>query len=135
MTIMLAVIIGLGLLTVSGCENEAQNDALIGGAVGAGAGQLIGGDTKATVIGGAIGASAGYLWGNSQDKKKQQQAQTQVQTVQNDANTVTVWITNSNGSKTPVKLIRNADGTYTGPKGEIYPSMPTEEQLKSGYGL
>ena len=70
-----AIVTVIGMISslslVSGCETQAQNDALIGGAVGAGAGQLIGRDTKATVIGGAIGAGAGYLWGNSQDKKKE----------------------------------------------------------------
>jgi len=135
----IVTVIGMvsGLLLVGGCETQAQNDALIGGAVGAGAGQLIGRDTEATVIGGAIGAGAGYLWGNSQDKKEaeQQQTQTPSQTVQNDANTVTVWITNSNGSKTPVKLTRSSSGGYVGPRGEIYDTMPTEEQLRSVYGF
>lgn len=49
--------------------------------------------------------------------------------------TVAVSITNNNGSTTEVKLIATADGGYTGPKGEYYSSMPTEEQLKALYGL
>lgn len=134
-TIMLAVMVAFGLLMVSGCETEAQTKAAWGTAIGAGAGQLIGGDTKSTAIGAGAGAVAGYVWGSMDDKKKEQQAQTQTQTAQTDGNSVTVWLTNSNGSKTPVKLSRNADGSYTGPKNEIYLTMPTEEQLKKAYGF
>ena len=134
-TILLTAAVGFGILTVSGCETEAQTKAAWGTAIGAGAGQLIGGDTKATVIGAGAGAAAGYIWGSMDDKKKKEQTQTQTQTAQTDGNSVTVWLTNSNGSKTPVKLNRNADGSYTGPKNEIYLTMPTEEQLKKAYGF
>jgi len=34
-----------------------------------------------------------------------------------------------------VKLIGSVIGGYTGPKGEYYASLPTEEQLKVSYGL
>ncbi len=47
---------------------------------------------------------------------------------------VTVWITNSNGSQTPVTLKKSGPG-YLGPRGEWYPNMPTEEQLKMVYGF
>ncbi|MBL7214711.1 MAG: hypothetical protein ISS71_03420 [Phycisphaerae bacterium] len=134
-TILLTAAVGFGILMVSGCETEAQTKAAWGTAIGAGAGQLIGGDTKATMIGAGVGAGAGYIWGSMDDKKKEQQVQTQAQTVQNDANTVTVWITNSNGSKTPVKLTKTASGGYVGPRGEMYDTMPTEEQLKKVYGF
>lgn len=47
---------------------------------------------------------------------------------------ITVWITNSNGSQTSVKLTR--DGAwYVGPRGEYYAEMPTNEQLRSAYGF
>ncbi|MGE5295660.1 MAG: hypothetical protein ACM3VT_12595 [Solirubrobacterales bacterium] len=47
---------------------------------------------------------------------------------------ITVWITNSNGSKTSVKLTR--DGAwYVGPRGEYYAEMPTNEQLRVVYGF
>jgi len=138
-TMVLIVTTSVGLLLVSGCETQAQNKALLGGAIGAGAGQLIGRDTEATLIGAGIGAGAGYLWGNMEDNKKEEQAQAQAQaraqTVENDANTTTMWITNSNGSKTPVKLTRTASGGYIGPRGEIYDTLPTEEQLKKVYGF
>jgi outer membrane lipoprotein SlyB len=69
-TILMAAIVCLGLVLVTGCESRAQNGALIGTGVGAAAGQVIGRDTKSTVIGGAIGAGAGYIIGNETDKKK-----------------------------------------------------------------
>jgi len=49
---------------------------------------------------------------------------------------VVVWITNDNGSKTPVTLVKQKDtGYYVGPKGEIYVVLPTDEQLRLLYGL
>lgn len=49
---------------------------------------------------------------------------------------VTVWLTNNNGSKSPVVLTRAENGYgYIGPNGEYYLEMPTEEQLKMLYGL
>ena len=49
--------------------------------------------------------------------------------------TIIIWVTNDNGSKTEVKVIGSVIGGYTGPKGEYYASLPTEEQLKASYGL
>ena len=47
---------------------------------------------------------------------------------------LTIWISNSNGSKTPVKLQRRGAG-YVGPKGEYYPARPTHRQLHMIYGF
>jgi hypothetical protein len=47
---------------------------------------------------------------------------------------ITVWITNDNGSQTPVTLTPSGVG-FVGPSDEYYPSMPTEEQLRASYGL
>lgn len=47
--------------------------------------------------------------------------------------TVEVWITNSNGSRTSVKLTREGSW-YVGPRGEYYSEMPTNEQLRVVYG-
>ena len=48
--------------------------------------------------------------------------------------TVTVWITNANGSQSAVVLTR--DGPWhIGPRGERYFGMPTAEQLRAVYGL
>lgn len=49
-------------------------------------------------------------------------------------NTVTVWITNSNGSQTSVSLRKSGPG-FIGPRGEYYPNMPTETQLRIVYGF
>jgi len=69
-TILLAVIVCLGLIVVSGCESDAQTGALIGTAAGAGVGQAIGRDTESTLIGAGVGAVGGYIVGNESDKKK-----------------------------------------------------------------
>jgi hypothetical protein len=47
----------------------------------------------------------------------------------------TVMVANSNGSKTPVRLEAMEGGKWKGPQGEIYDSMPTEDQLHSAYGF
>ncbi len=124
--VIAAVVVTSALIMSCGCKSDAQTGALIGGAVGAGAGQAIGRNTESTLIGGAIGAGAGYLIGNQQDKKKAKS--------QEELNTVTVNVTNSNGSVTPVKLKKQGVG-YVGPKGEYYDKLPTEEQLRPVYGF
>ncbi|MEN6427212.1 MAG: hypothetical protein ABFD90_08305 [Phycisphaerales bacterium] len=47
---------------------------------------------------------------------------------------ITVWVTNSNGSQTSVRLTREG-GWYVGPRGEYYSEMPTNEQLRVAYGF
>jgi hypothetical protein len=47
---------------------------------------------------------------------------------------IEVWVTNSNGSKTKVRLIQRG-GRYIGPRGEYYDHMPTNEQLRVVYGF
>ena len=53
---------------VSGCATQGGSGAAIGTGIGALAGNLIGGDTEATLIGAAVGAGVGYLIGNERDK-------------------------------------------------------------------
>ena len=48
--------------------------------------------------------------------------------------TATVWITNGNGSMSPVVLTQDGPW-YIGPRGERYFGMPTDEQLRPVYGL
>lgn len=60
----------LGLL-LSACT-PAQRGATVGGAVGAGAGQIIGGNTKSTLIGGAVGALGGAIANDYVDNQKRQ---------------------------------------------------------------
>ena len=132
MTILVAAVVSFGLAFFVGCESDAQTGALLGTGVGALAGQAIGGDTEATLIGAAIGGGAGYMIGGERDKKK---AAADRESIRQELNTVTINITNSNGSITPVRL-RKQGVVYIGPRGETYTSLPTEEQLKqAGYGF
>jgi len=47
---------------------------------------------------------------------------------------VTVWITNSNGSKLPVVLTKTSHG-YKGHRGECYTTFPSHRQLCRAYGF
>ena len=68
--ILLIAAVSLSLFFVAGCESRAHTGALIGTAIGAGAGQAIGRDTESTLIGAGIGAAGGYIIGSETDKKK-----------------------------------------------------------------
>ena len=59
---------------MAGCQSSTGTGTL----VGAGLGQLIGGDSKATLIGAGVGAGVGYLLDKSKEKKavEKQPAQT-----------------------------------------------------------
>ena len=126
--IVAVVCVSAGLFT--GCETEAQNSALLGTAIGAGIGALAGGDMEGALIGGAVGGGVGYMAGNEAEKKSTQQ---EMANIRAERNIVTVWITNSNGSQTEVRLRRDGPG-FRGPRDEYYPNMPTNEQL-SIYGM
>jgi hypothetical protein len=119
------------VLVVAGCESDAQTGALIGTAAGAGIGQLAGGHTESTLIGAAVGGGVGYILGNEQDKQK---SEAEMASLRHEMNSVTVHVTNSNGSIIAVKLQRSGPG-YIGPRGEYYPTLPTEEQLRPVYGF
>jgi len=135
-TILIIAVVSLGLAFNAGCESDAQTGALIGTAAGAGIGQAIGRDTGSTLIGAGVGGGAGYMIGNEQDKKKAAvQTSAQMEQMRQEMNTVTINIVNSNGSITPVTL-RKQGAVYIGPRGETYPTLPTQEQLKqAGYGF
>ena len=51
-----------------------------------------------------------------------------------EESSISIWITNSNGSKTSVRLTREGPW-YVGPRGEYYAEMPTNEQLRVVYGF
>ncbi len=132
LTFLVAAVVSAGLLFSLGCESDAQTGALIGTAAGAGIGQAIGRDTGSTLIGAAVGGGAGYMIGGERDKKK---AAAEREQLRQEMNTVTINITNSNGSITPVRL-RRQGVVYIGPRGETYTTLPTAEQLKqAGYGF
>ena len=134
-TVICLVVLVFGV----GCDSDAGNGALIGGGVGAGTGAIIGHQSGKTgqgaLIGGAIGAGTGYLIGNAQDKKKQETATPAKSEKQDAANIIVVNVTNNNGSFTPVKLTKQGENNYVGPKGEVYDHLPTEAELKPVYGF
>ena len=130
-TILTAAAIVFCVAFIGGCESDAQTGALLGTGIGAGVGALAGGDTEGTLIGAAVGGGAGYMLGNEGDKKK---AAEDRDSIRQEMNCVTVWITNSNGSKVPVRLHKSGPN-YIGPRGETYPTMPTEDQLRPIYGF
>ena len=135
-TILIVASVILGLAFMPGCESSAQKGAGLGALAGAGIGAIAGHQSGKTaegaLIGAAVGGGTGYMLGNEQDKKK---TQAEIEGVRQEMNTVTVNITNPNGSITPVTLRKQGVG-YLGPKGEYYNSLPTEEQLRqAGYGL
>ena len=130
-TILIVFVVSIGLAFLAGCESDAQTGALLGSGIGAGIGQLAGRDTESTLIGAAIGGGAGYMIGSEQDKKK---AAAERAALRQEINTVTVNITNSNGSISQVRLSRQGVG-YIGPRGEYYDHLPTGDELKPIYGF
>ncbi len=130
-TILTVVVVSLGLAFFVGCESDAQKGAGIGALAGAGIGQLAGRSTESTLIGAAVGGGAGYMIGSEQDKKK---TKAEMDELRSEMGTVTVNVTNSNGSITPVKLKKQGVG-YVGPRGEYYDKLPTSEQLRPVYGF
>jgi osmotically inducible lipoprotein OsmB len=63
-----------GTLSLAGCYGPpTQRDALMGGAIGAGGGALIGSAVDhpiaGALVGGAAGAGAGYLYGQNQENQ------------------------------------------------------------------
>ncbi len=48
--------------------------------------------------------------------------------------TAVINVPNKNGSYTPVTLQLASSGMYIGPQGEVYPNLPTAQQLQSMYG-
>ena len=130
-TILIVMAIGFCLAFLAGCQNDAQTGALIGTGVGAGVGSLAGRSTEGTLIGAAVGGALGYGIGNEQDKQK---AAADRDRIRQEMNTVMVNVTNSNGSIVQVAMRRQGVG-YVGPRGEYYPNLPTQDQLRPVYGF
>ncbi len=129
--ILITIFAAFALTLTSGCEDDAQGGALLGSAIGAGIGALADGDSQSIMTGAAIGGAVGYGVGNESDKKRMRQ---DIESVRAQQSTETIWITNSNGSQIPVKLTKSGPG-YVGPRGEYYPTRPTEDQLRQAYGF
>lgn len=135
LTILIVLAAGLGSLFTTGCESDAGKGTAIGGLGGAGLGAIIGHQSGHTaegaLLGGAVGAGGGYIIGSERDKKK---TQAEINDLQQEMNTTTVNITNSNGSVSTVVLQKQGVG-YVGPRGEYYNHLPTPEELKPIYGF
>ena len=133
--VTVSMVVIVALVFAAGCESDAQTGAGVGALGGAVAGQLIGGDTESTLIGAGIGAGAGYMIGNERDKKKAQaKTQAEMNQLRAEMNVVTVNVTNSNGSKSQVRLQKQGVG-YVGPRGEYYDHVPTDEELRPIYAF
>ena len=76
--------------------------------------------------GAAIGAAVGLVGGAVAKHREEQAA------AQEAATTRVIDVPNDNGSYTPVRLHLVAGG-WQGPKGEIYPSLPSIDQLQKLY--
>ena len=131
------------LILASGCTTTGRGAAIgagAGTALGAASGAIIGHQSGHTgegaLIGGLVGAAAGTATGaavgHANQRNREQDAA--IAQAQQDANTQIVNVKNSNGSITPVRLVRQG-ATWVGPRGEVYTSLPTEEQLRSVYGF
>src|SRR5215212_4339248 len=80
--LMILSLLALTALALSGCastgsagpfgQNNTANGALMGGLVGAGAGQLLGHNTKSTLTGALIGTGVGAMAGNAHDQNRAQ---------------------------------------------------------------
>lgn len=118
-------------------RRSEANSALAGAIVGGTLGGIIGnnvGDGKNDVLGAAIGAATG-AWIGQQYGQQQDQIRHRLEALEGAHSAETIMIANSNGSYTPVTLTKVGYGQYRGPRGEIYPSRPTEEQLRAAYGF
>jgi len=103
-----------------GCQgvSGAGNGAMIGGGIGALAGQAIGGNTEGTLIGAGAGALLGGLVGNEVDH--QERARRDREQYRHNGTT---------RRESYSTTTRNADGTYTTTGTET----TTSEQEEGGY--
>lgn len=87
----------------------------------------------AALVGAGVGAVVGGAIGHQ--NQQQQQMNARISAAEQAARQQTVWVQNSNGSRTPVTLKPGTGGTWIGPKGETYLALPTQEQLHAVYGF
>jgi|ETNmetMinimDraft_26_1059896.scaffolds.fasta_scaffold70688_2 outer membrane lipoprotein SlyB len=134
------IIMAVLAVSLTGCTTTQQGTAtgaVAGGALGAVVGNNLGSGSGDREKGALLGAAAGALLGNQigQQKQRNQQLEQRLNTVEQQGQQQTVWIENSNSSKTPVILRRAPGGMWVGPRGEYYSTMPSQEQLKKIYGF
>ncbi len=117
-------------LCSAGCQTTGGG-ALLGAGTGAGAGAIIGHNVDGVSAGeGALaGAAIGGLLGAQQGRQNER-----INSLERQANSTVVNVTNSNGSVTPVTLTRYGN-QWRGPRGELYNSLPSGSQLRGAYGF
>ena len=139
MKMIMAGLLAAGLLLqTTGCATtESDRTAAMGAGIGAGLGAILGHNLGGSGNDRALGAAAGAILGGALGRQygQQQEMQQQVNYIQQQQFVTTVWIQNSNGSRTPVQLRMTEGGQYIGPRGEYYDTMPTEDQLRKIYGM
>lgn len=66
--------VAAAVLALSACDTMTpeQRGLATGAAIGAVAGQVVGGDTRGTAIGAALGGLGGYVWSRQMEEKKRQ---------------------------------------------------------------
>ncbi|MCX7819547.1 MAG: glycine zipper 2TM domain-containing protein [Kiritimatiellae bacterium] len=135
------VAISTAAVLTAGCVTTRTDPAVqataLGAGIGAGLGAILGHNLGGSRNDRALGAAAGALLGGALAHHHAQQAalQQRIDHLQQQQLYTTVWVQNSNGSRTPVLLRITEGGQYIGPRGEYYPSMPSEEQLRTVYGI
>ena len=140
MRVLMCIFVAAGLVLQMGCATpmpETEKSTVIGSGVGAAIGMILGnnfgGSRNDRELGAAAGAVLGGVLGNQVGTTHQMQQQ--MTNMQQQQFLTTVWVENSNGSKTPIQLRQTEGGQYIGPRGEYYTTMPTQEQLKKVYGM
>ncbi len=123
----------------SGCtttEKHTGAGGVGGGVIGAAVGHNFGDGAGDRDKGALIGAVVGALVENQLGRQAQQQQnmQNQIQYLQDKQSSNIIWITNSNGSKTPVKFVHAQGGQWIGPRGEYDDSIPDQKTLTNVYG-
>ncbi len=128
------------VLALSGCTTTQKDTAVgagLGGLLGGVVGNNLGSGSGDREKGALIGAAAGALLGNQvgKQKEKNQQLENRVNSIEIESQFQNIYIENSNGSKSVVKLRKMDGGQYMGPRNEVYDSMPSQEQLIKVYGF
>jgi hypothetical protein len=137
-TMVVALALGAGCETMqsgSATEKSTTGGVLLGAGLGAILGNNIHGLSSAegAVAGALVGGLLGHSKGQQQDQLAAQQKELDQMT--RAMNQTVIHVTNSNGSLTPVLLIKVGADQWRGPKGEIYTGLPTEAQLRTVYGM
>jgi hypothetical protein len=126
---LIAIVVAIFLCY--GCAAKEKSKALFQASISAATGQSGFNDIETTLSERDIRAVAEYVFRSDEQINRTEN----MQPPPAGGSKVTVWITNSSGSQIKITLTSNPDGSYTGPKGERYPTMPTRTKLKQSYGF